>query len=378
MKKVFWIWLMLLPLAATAQTSVTKLFRQGHEMMQQGKMKDASSQLFNSGFNVQRTSSSVVLGKSTDADIRLATRIRGSEQVDTVRMELRINTDASSLNSLMQQLGYRFVENRGQFTTWQNGAVKVAVFNPYNYKNYKVGFIFARDKNAPATTASVYTITVNGVSFKMIRVEGGTFQMGSIEGDSDEKPTHQVTLNTFSIGETEVTQELWQAVMGTNPSYFKGPKRPVEQVSWDDCQNFIRRLNQQTGRSFRLPTEAEWEYAARGGKRSNGYKYAGGSSIADVAWYSGNSNHTTHDVATKRANELGLYDMTGNVWEWCQDWYGSYSSGSQTNPVGASSGSNRVYRGGSWFFDARLCRVSKRSRDGASGHDFSIGLRLAF
>lgn len=226
-------------------------------------------------------------------------------------------------------------------------------------------------------------ITVNGVSFGMMKVQGGTFTMGATsEQDSDasddEKPAHQVTLSTFSIGQTEVTQELWQAVMGSNPSNFKGAKRPVEEVSWDDCQNFIRELNSLTGRRFRLPTEAEWEYAARGGNKGNGHKYAGSSAIDNVAWYDGNSGAQTHDVATKRANELGLYDMSGNVLEWCQDWYGSYSLGSQTNPTGASSGSFRVCRGGSWNGSAGLCRVSFRGNGTPSDRDYYLGLRLVF
>ena len=226
-------------------------------------------------------------------------------------------------------------------------------------------------------------ITVKGVSFKMIGVQGGTFTMGATseqgsDAEGDEKPTHQVTLSSFSIGETEVTLELWQTVMGSNPSYFKGPKRPVEQVSWDDCQTFIRELNKLTRRNFRLPTEAEWEYAARGGLKSNHTKYAGSSSIGDVAWYDGNSGNLTHDVATKRANELGLYDMSGNVWEWCQDWHGSYSSGSQTNPKGASSGSRRLCRGGSWWSAARGCRVSYRDNNTPSYRYHDLGLRLAF
>lgn len=207
------------------------------------------------------------------------------------------------------------------------------------------------------------TFTVNGVSFTMKLVEGGTFRMGSI--DSDEKPVHSVTLNSYYIGETEVTQALWQAVMGSNPSYFKGDNLPMEQVSWNDCQEFIRKLNQKTGKQFRLPTEAEWEYAARGGKKSRGYKYAGSNTLRDVAWFglthnNGNSGDMTHSVKTKSPNELGLYNMSGNVWEWCSDWYGSYSRGSQTNPQGPSSGSSRVLRGGSWHYSAWYCRVSYR------------------
>ncbi|MBQ8656488.1 MAG: formylglycine-generating enzyme family protein [Prevotella sp.] len=218
----------------------------------------------------------------------------------------------------------------------------------------------------------------------MVYVEGGTFMMGATseqgsDAESDEKPVHQVTLSSFSICKYEVTQELWQAVMGSNPSKFKGTNHPVENVSWEDCQDFIRKLNELTSKNFRLPTEAEWEYAARGGNRSKGYKYAGGNSIGDVAWYSDNSHSTTHDVGTKRANELGLYDMSGNVFEWCQDWYGSYNSGSQTNPCGASSGSDRVLRGGSWFDfgNAGFCRVSNRSNDRPSFHNDIKGLRLA-
>jgi formylglycine-generating enzyme required for sulfatase activity len=236
------------------------------------------------------------------------------------------------------------------------------------------------------------TFTVNGISFKMVKVSGGTFQMGATpeqgsEIDEDELPVHSVTLSDYWIGETEVTQLLWHAVMGSNPSLCAGDSQlPVENVSWDDCQEFITRLNQLTGQSFRLPTEAEWEFAARGGNSSQGYKYAGSNTIGDVAWYYDNScalgssspDYGTHPVATKSPNELGLYDMSGNVWEWCQDWYGSYSSSAQTDPVGPSSGSNRVERGGSWNNNARVCRVAFRRSSTPSIRLNYLGLRLAF
>ncbi len=217
----------------------------------------------------------------------------------------------------------------------------------------------------------------------MVYVEGGTFTMGatSEQGSDvyrDEKPVHQVTLSSFHICKYEVTQELWQAVMGSNPSRFNGSKRPVEKVSWEDCQQFITKLNQLTGKNYRLPTEAEWEYAARGGNLSKGYKYAGSNSIGDVAWYDGNSGNHTHDVGLKRANELGLYDMAGNVYEWCQDWKGHYPSSSQTNPRGPSSDSNRVFRGGCWYYDAKYCRVSYRSGNPPSESGSIFGLRLAY
>lgn len=227
------------------------------------------------------------------------------------------------------------------------------------------------------------TYTVNGVSFKMVPVEGGTFMMGATaEQGNDafegEKPAHQVTLSSFSIGETEVTQALWQAVMGSNPSRNTGDlQRPVENVSWNDCQTFIFKLNELTDKTFRLPTEAEWEHAARGGKRSQGYKYAGSNDVNEVAWSLDNSSNGTKPVATKAPNELGLYDMCGNVWEWVQDWYSSYSSESQTNPMGPASGNCRVYCGGSWFYRARSCRVSCRSGNYQTGKGGDVGLRLA-
>lgn len=227
------------------------------------------------------------------------------------------------------------------------------------------------------------TITVNGVSFVMKGVQGGVFTMGATseqsgEAYSNEKPIHRVAISSFRIGQTEITQRLWQAVMGNSPSSYKGDGNlPVECVSWNDCQTFISRLNSMTGRHFRLPTEAEWEYAARGGNRSRGYKYAGSNNIGSVAWYTDNSGNATHDVGTKQPNELGLYDMSGNVGEWCQDWYGSYSSFGQTNPQGASSNSERVYRGGGWLSSAGNCRVSIRYSLTPDYRSFNLGLRLA-
>lgn len=225
------------------------------------------------------------------------------------------------------------------------------------------------------------TYTANGVSFDMMMVKAGTFTMSATsemkDPDSNEKPTHQVTLtNDYYIGKTEVTQALWKAVMGNNPSNFKGDNLPVEKVSWDDCQNFISKLNSLTGQNFRLPTEAEWEFAARGGNNSNHYQYSGSNELGDVAWYDGNSGDKTHVVATKQPNELGLYDMSGNVLEWCSDWFGNYSTSSLTNPTGLNSGSYRVIRGGSRGCSAGRCRSSYRDY-GAPGYGFGdLGLRL--
>ena len=231
------------------------------------------------------------------------------------------------------------------------------------------------------TLKTIFSLTVNGVIFEMVYVEGGTFDMGATteqgsDAESDEKPVHSVTLDGYYIGKCEVTQELWEAVMGSNPSNFRGAQNPVESVSWNDCQNFIKKLNSLTGRTFRLPTEAEWEYAARGGNQSSHYKYSGSGNIDDVAWYYDNSGSSTHAVGTRTANELGIYDMSGNVWEWCSDWYGFYSAGAQTNPQGPSSDSCRVLRGGSWGNDARGCRVSNRNLSGPGNSNGHSGLRL--
>lgn len=229
------------------------------------------------------------------------------------------------------------------------------------------------------------TFTVNGVTFKMVKVEGGTFTMGATpEQGSDaseyEYPAHQVTLSSFSIGETEVTQALWQAVMDNNPSFFQidDLNLPVEQVSWDDCQEFITKLNQMTGKQFRLPTEAEWEYAARGGKKSKGYKYSGSNDVDEVAWYWMNCGSITHAVGTKKANELGLYDMSGNVQEWCNDVWSNYTEEAQTNPTGPTTDGYRIARGGYWENSSpATCRVSYRASYLPGYRDYDRGLRLA-
>ena len=239
-------------------------------------------------------------------------------------------------------------------------------------------------------TAETKTYTANGVSFTMIGVEGGTFQMGATseqgsDAYDDEKPVHQVTVSSFSIGQTEVTQALWYAVMGQKPTtdgnqwsstYGLGDNRPAYYVSWNDCQEFITKLNQIIGQQFRLPTEAEWEFAARGGTKSKGYKYSGSNTIGDVAWYTDNSSSKTHEVATKQANELGIYDMSGNVWEWCHDRYGTYSDSEETNPNGPASGSSRMLRGGSWNYSAWNCRASIRNGNVPDNRSHDIGFRL--
>ena len=232
-----------------------------------------------------------------------------------------------------------------------------------------------RNSTHHSSNTTSLSAELNKLINNMVYVSGGTFIMGGDES-SDQTPTHSVTLSSYYICKYEVTQALWRAVMGSNPSKFKGDNLPVEQVSWNDCQTFINRLNNYTGRNFRLPTEAEWEFAARGGNYSRRYKYSGSNYIGDVAWYADNSGNRTHPVGTKQANELGLYDMSGNVWEWCSDWYGSYSSYSQSNPTGATSGFGRVERGGNWCGLARYCCSSHRSYYAPGFRYSGLGLRL--
>lgn len=221
-----------------------------------------------------------------------------------------------------------------------------------------------------SSSSNVETFTVNGVRFDMVRVDGGTYSMGASEGVSNEQPVHTESVSTFYIGKTEVTQQLWVAVMGSNPSEFRGETLPVENVSWNDCQEFVESLNRLTGRTFRLPTEAEWEYAARGGNRSQGYTYSGSDDINRVAWYIENSGRRTHPVAQKLDNELGIFDMSGNVWEWCSDnWSNNYSS-PRNIP-------KRIIRGGCWRFLASCCRVAYRTNYAPANRNSFLGLRLA-
>ena len=216
----------------------------------------------------------------------------------------------------------------------------------------------------------------------MVRVEGGAFTMGGTpeQGDDafdDEKPTHKVTLSTFSIGRYPITQDQWEAVMGNNPSHFKGEKLPVESVSWFDCQEFAKKLSEMTGRHFRLPTEAEWEYAARGGKKGKRYKFSGGHILEQIGWYNENSGNTSHEVGKKSPNELGIYDMSGNIWEWVQDWKGDFTEDEQVNPTGPDTGIERVCRGGGWNREIDRARVSYRGDDQPTLRYCSLGLRIA-
>lgn len=225
------------------------------------------------------------------------------------------------------------------------------------------------------------TFSVGNVSFTVMLVEGGTFTMGTTSEQqnptSDENLAHSVTLSSYYIGKFEVTQALWEAVMGRNTSNRTSDDLPVKNVSWVDCQAFLRKLNAMTGHNFRLPTEAEWEYAARGGNRSQGYQYSGSNNLNDVAWYNDNGGRQTHIVGTKSPNELGIYDMSGNVWEWCQDWLRDYNSSAQTNPTGPGSGSCHVIRGGCWISNDRSCRVSDRNGRTPDTKISIIGFRLA-
>ena len=239
------------------------------------------------------------------------------------------------------------------------------------------------------TNYTDYTETAYGVDMSMVWVEGGSFDMGSNSGYDDERPVHRVTLAGYWIGATEVTQAQWESVMGTDirqqrdkagysSLYGEGSNYPMYYVNYDEAKEFCRRLSERTGRTYTLPTEAQWEYAARGGRdgvRDN-YTYSGSNSIGSVAWYDGNSGNSTNPVGRKSPNQLGLYDMSGNLWEWCLDYYGSYSSSSQTNPTGPSSGDSQVLRGGSWGHNGSYCRVANRGGDNPSNRDNISGFRV--
>ena len=308
-------------------------------------------------------------------------------RVNAMALRGDVNGDSEvSIGDVSEVINYLM---RGYWSDGQSGALinlrgdvtfdgEVAINDVAELVNYLLRGTWTDEQSV-----STRSFNVNGVEFTMVRVEGGSFMMGATdEQDADawewEKPAHQVTLSSYCIAQTEVTQALWQAVMGYNPSFFVGNSLlPVEKVSWNDCQLFITRLNDLTGQHFRLPTEAEWEFAARGGRLTHGWKYAGGDDIDAVAWYVDNAEDATHPVATMGANELGLYDMSGNVWEWCQDVYGTYSDAPQVNPTGTTVGSYRVYRGGGWNGSARSCRVTYRFDRSPTATYNNQGFRLA-
>ena len=303
-------------------------------------------------------------------------------KVHTLRGDVNIDgyVNISDVTSLINHLlGGQDMINEVNADTNNDG--KINISDVTRLINYLLGGDELDPKEEDDVNSE--TFTVNGVMFKMMKVEGGSFMMGcSTEQDSnalpEEMPVHLVTLSTYYIGQTEVTQELWQAVMGDNPSHFKADsQQPVENVTWNRCQEFITRLNELTGKSFRLPTEAEWEFAARGGNLSSGYTYAGSNDINEVGWFSGNSENTTHVVGLKKANELGLFDMTGNVCEWCYDRFGYYTEEHQTDPTGPETGSSKMHRGGCWQYFDYNCRVTRRNYFAPGAIRNYMGLRLA-
>lgn len=262
------------------------------------------------------------------------------------------------------------------YVGWQSKQVELIA-------GHKEQITLIENKKKESETANSISIPVkDGINIEMIKVEAGTFMMGATKEVKEpykiELPAHEVLLTEdYYIGKYEVTQALWNVVMDSKYSTNDGDLLPKNYVSWNDCQEFIEKLNKITGLKFRLPTEAEWEYAARGGKKSKRYLYSGSNNVLDVAWYDGNSSNKRHPVGTKQANELGIFDMGGNVSEWCQDLWGQYQNDSQINPLGSSAGTKHVLRGGNYFFDIRICYLSYRMFAESNYKDAFNGFRLA-
>ena len=250
---------------------------------------------------------------------------------------------------------------------WESSAPNIATV-----ENGKVTGVARGEAKITATsqdggrTATCIVYVIQPIEPEMVWVEGGTFTMGCTDEQGEdcfdfEKPNHKVTVSGFSIGKYQVTQKEWVAAMGTNPSYSKGDDTPVHFLTWNEVQEYITVLNAYTGKKYRLPTEAEWEYAARGGNQSKGYKYSGSNFFDEVAWHDGNSSDKPHPVGEKKPNELGIFDMSGNLWEHCSDCSGNYTADSQTNPTGPTTGDYRIIRGGAWYTAPTYIRVSTRS-----------------
>jgi hypothetical protein len=294
------------------------------------------------------------LVSSTNKDSALYDNNRFYARINNYQIELQASARKYYLEGKLNFGNRRFTERPIQFFDRKNEYAASDTYSlAFDYKE-------TPKPVKPEVYGDLFSLN------KFEKISAGSFQMGSENGSSNEKPLHTVRItNPFYLGKHEVTQEQWEAVMGNNPGHFKGKNLPVESVSWEDVQEFLRRLNQQIGREiFRLPTEAEWEYACRAGTSGD---YAG--NLDDMAWYSSNSNAQTHPVGTKQPNDWGLYDMHGNVWEWCQDWYGYYSSGPAT-------GSERVIRGGGWNLFALYCRSAFRGSFSPGDRSGRLGFRL--
>lgn len=343
---------------------------------------------------------SICMECSYDNNGKKNSRIVVTSNLSMEQLDVKGSIVVSQENEVGRKI-IEFLPNQGQKITFyaaqcQPFEVEVSEFVTGGVE-YQMHIV--RETNVPTETVVESTssnnnvivpITINDITYgNMIFVKGGTFSMGSNDSDAsdDEKPVHSITLSDYYIGETEVTQGLWKVVMGNNPSCFKnGDNYPVDSVSWNDCQNFIKKLNKLTGKTFRLPTEAEWEYAAKGGENSKGYQYSGSNNLSEVAWYGCWSNdknrtiteETTKPVKMKKPNELGLYDMSGNVYEWCSDRYksGYYANSPSSNPHGALLGISCVLRGGAWFYPTRQCRVSNRGYNNPYERSNHLGLRL--
>jgi formylglycine-generating enzyme required for sulfatase activity len=296
--------------------------------------------------------------------------LNGKEGISAYEIKLYLSTDGGStwqgpLTAVSGAVGKAQTAGTGKSITWD--VLKEPGFTQLKGDNIQFKI-------------KAFNNTIGDI--EMVWVEGGSFMMGSNEGDEDEKPVHEVSLNGFYMGKYEVTQEQWVKVMASNPSnfYFSGCLQcPIENVSWNDVQDFIIKLNAKSGKSYRLPTEAEWEYAAKGGNKNSLYKYAGSDNIDEVAFYANNANNEPHPVGTKKANTLGIFDMTGNVWEWCSDWYDKnhYQYSAKNNPEGVLTGDYRVLRGGSFSYDAYDSRTANRNSIKPSISVISTGFRLA-
>ncbi len=314
-----------------------------------------------------------LIGQKEAEEKNLTALIAARKQVEQKRAAAR---EQARRDEFMKDVAaYETIIGSKYGKTMGPGAWKSLVAKyPAVAKDVATGDTGGLKKKFDEATGRTWRDPTTGMEF--VFVPGGCYRMGSNSGQHDEKPVHEVCVDGFWMGKFEVTQAEWQRVMGSNPSGFKGDRNPVEQVSWNDAQEFIKRLNAKGNGTFRLPTEAEWEYAARSGGKDE--KYAGGNDVNRVAWYGGNSGNKTHPVGTKAPNGLGLYDMSGNVWEWCQDWYNdkAYSQHSRQNPIYSGGGGSRVDRGGSWFFNARLVRAADRDGGDPGGRSRDLGFRL--